>query len=554
MSEAETTPIRIVPLGGRGEIGKNMTAIESPEGIVVIDAGIAFPRGEMLGVDLVLPDLRYLEERADQVRAVILTHGHEDHVGALPYLLRRVSVPEIWATRLTLGMVKSKLDEHGLGKVAAYREVEPEGPPVDIGPFEAEFIRVTHSIPDAVAVTLHTSEGTILHTGDVKIDHTPIDGVRFDLAKLAQIGSEGIAVMLGDSTNAERPGWTPSERIVAATLRQIIAEAPGRVIVTSFASHIHRLQEVIDGAVESGRKVAVVGRSMTKNLNIARNLGYATVPDGTLVRPSEIAEISPDGIVLLCTGSQGEPLSALTRIAFDAHPMVEIEDGDTVILSAKPVPGNEIAVGDTINQLHRKGARVLTQGQLPVHVSGHGSADELMTVLALARPRAVIPVHGEMRHMVAHRELAIRSGVAPERVFVGENGCVYELADGEIRQLPSIPIGQILVDGLSIGEPGEAVMRDRRQLSDDGVLIVVCQLSEGGTTDEPMVIARGFGGNGVGPEELFAELRAAAASTLQSATAHEHSLLQERVHDVVAELVHERTRKRPLILPVIVDA
>jgi ribonuclease J len=349
-------------------------------------------------------------------------------------------------------------------------------------------------------------------------------------------------------------GWTPSERTVAAALRRIIADAPGRVIVTSFASHIHRLQEVVDGAVEAGRKVAVVGRSMTKNLNIARNLGYAVVPEGTLIRPAEIADLRPEDLVLLCTGSQGEPLSALTRIAFDAHPLVSIEPGDTVILSSNPVPGNELAVGDTVNQLHRKGARVLTQAQAPVHVSGHGSADELLTVLALVRPAAVIPVHGEMRHMVAHRELAIRSGVAADRVFVGENGCVYELSDGVVHQLPSIKIGQILVDGLSLGEPGESVMRDRRQLSDDGVLIVVCQVSEGGPTDEPVVIARGFGEDGSGVDDLFVALRAAVVEALAAAEPHEHSLRQERVHDVVAELGHSRTRKRPLVLPVIVES
>ncbi len=326
--------VRVIPLGGIGEIGKNMTVVEGPEGSVLIDAGLSFPRDEMLGVDLVLPDLAYLRATADRLRAVILTHGHEDHVGALPYVVREIGVPEVWATRLTLGLVKSKLDEHGLIKATELREIEPARGPVRVGPFEAEFVRVTHSVPDAVAVVLHTPEGTILHTGDIKIDHTPIDGVRTDLGRLAAIGAAGVALMLGDSTNAERPGVTPSEAVVARELRRIVGEASGRVIVTSFASHIHRLQEVVDAAVESERKVCVVGRSMVKNLNIARNLGYARVPDGLVIKPGDLADTPAEDTVILCTGSQGEPLSALTRIAYGVHPTVTIIPGDTVVLSA----------------------------------------------------------------------------------------------------------------------------------------------------------------------------------------------------------------------------
>ena len=468
--------VRVIPLGGIGEIGKNMTVVESAEGIVVIDAGIAFPRDEMLGVDLVLPDFAYLREHADRIRAVILTHGHEDHVGGLPYLIREVGVPEVWATRLTLGLIKSKLDEHGLIRASELREIEPAKGIVQVGPFRAEFIRVTHSIPDAVAVVLHTAEGTIVHTGDIKIDHTPIDGRRTELHRFGSVGEAGVALMLGDSTNAERDGTTPSEAVVAESLKRIIRDAPGRVIVTSFASHIHRLQEVVDAAVACDRRVCVVGRSMTKNLNIARNLGYASVPDGVLVKAADLDEFEADELVILCTGSQGEPLSALTRIAYDDHKTVHVQTGDTVIMSAKPVPGNELAVHDTMNQLWRQGATVLHQDIAPVHVSGHGSADELKTVLSLVRPAHFMPVHGELRHLVAHAQLAEQMGVARDRIFVTENGACLELSGGVVTRGENVEAGIVFVDGLGIGDIADVVLRDRRQLSADGVLIIVCQL------------------------------------------------------------------------------
>ena len=547
-------PVRIIPLGGLGEIGKNMTVVESDDGLVLIDAGLAFPRDEMLGVDLVLPDFAYLRRNADRIRAVILTHGHEDHVGALPYVVREVGVPQVWATRLTLGLIKSKLDEHGLIRATELRQIEPERGPVRIGPFEAEFVRVTHSIPDAVAVVLRTAEGTILHTGDLKIDHTPIDGVRTDLAKLGRVGGEGVALMLGDSTNAERPGFTPSEAVVAKELLRILLDAPGRVIVTSFASHIHRLQEVVDAAIESERKVCVVGRSMVKNLNIARNLGYATVPDGLLIKPAELSESPAEDTVILCTGSQGEPLSALTRIAYGDHPTVSIIRGDTVVLSAKPVPGNELAVHDTMNELWRAGARVLHQEIAPVHVSGHGSADELKTVLALVRPDYFIPVHGEIRHLVAHRELAEAMGVRADHVFVGENGACFELRGGVVRRVENVEAGVTFVDGLGIGDVRDVVLRDRRQLSEDGVLIVVCQLSQGlDGAVPPEVIARGFAPEGEGAETLLAEVRERAVGVLEALEVRETKLVQSHLHDELAELIHRRSGKRPLILPVVVE-
>src|SRR6266516_2616053 len=357
--------LRIIPLGGLGEIGKNMTVFEAGDERIVVDAGLAFPRDEHLGVDLVLPDFGYLRDR--HVRAVLLTHGHEDHVGALPYVLRELDVGEVWATRLTLELVKSKLDEHGLLRAAELREVEPGGEPLELGPFRAEFVRMAHSIPDAVAIALDTPGGLVVHTGDYTLDHTPIDGLKTDVGGLAELGNRGGDLLLGDSTNAERPGFTPSERVVGEAFRQIIPQRQGRILVSSFASNVHRMQQAIDVAVQTGRKVAVVGRSMRKNLNIAGNLGYLEVPDGTMIRPDELEEYAPNEVLILCTGSQGEPLSALTRIAYHDHASVSVERGDTVIISAKPVPGNELRVHDTINQLARAGAEVLHQENALVH-------------------------------------------------------------------------------------------------------------------------------------------------------------------------------------------
>src|SRR3982751_404955 len=351
-----TDTCRIVALGGLGEVGKNMTVYECRDEIVVVDAGLAFPRDEHLGVDLVLPDFSYLRERASSIRAVILTHGHEDHVGSLPYLMREVNIPEVWATRLTLGLIKSKLDEHGLLRAAELREVHPDDPPRDLGPFRLEFVRMAHSIPDAVAIVLESPGGRIVHTGDYKPDHTPIDGLKTDVGRLAELGNRGVDLLLGDSTNAERPGFTPSERVVGEAFRQIIPQRQGRILVSSFASNVHRMQQAIDVAIQVGRKVCIVGRSMRKNANIARNLGYMEVPEGVLVRPVELEEFAPHEVLILCTGSQGEPLSALTRIAYDDHPAVHVERGDTVIISAKPVPGNELRVHDAINRLAQAGA------------------------------------------------------------------------------------------------------------------------------------------------------------------------------------------------------
>src|ERR687887_1911700 len=411
---------RIIPLGGLGEVGKNMTVFEAGDATIVVDTGLAFPRDEHLGVDLVLPDFGYLRER--RVRAVLLTHGHEDHVGALPYVLRELDVDEVWATRLTLGLVKSKLDEHGLLRAADLREVDPTAEPLELGPFRAEFVRMAHSIPDSVAIALETSGGRIVHTGDYKLDHTPIDGLKTDVGRLAELGNRGVDLLLGDSTNAERPGFTQSERIVGEAFRQIFPLRQGRILVSSFASNVHRMQQAVDAGVACGRKVAFVGRSMRKNSNIARNLGYMNVSEDVILRPHELAELPREEQLILCTGSQGEPMSALTRIAYDDHQAVSVERGDTVIISAKPVPGNELRVHDSINRLAKAGAEVLHQEIAPVHVSGHGNAEELRTILSLLRPRAVMPIHGEYRMLAAHARLARDAGVPSSSIVFAENG------------------------------------------------------------------------------------------------------------------------------------
>src|SRR4051812_26642502 len=547
-------PLRIIPLGGLGEVGKNCTVFEYEDDRIVVDAGLAFPRDEHLGVDLVLPDFTYLRDRPGSVRAVVLTHAHEDHVGSLPYLMREVQVPEVWATRLTLGLVKSKLDEHGLLNSAELREIDPEGPPVQIGPFRLEFVRMAHSVPDNVAVVIESAGVRLLHTSDWKLDHTPVDGFRTDVGRLAEIGNRGVDLLLCDSTNAERPGFTGSERVVGEAFRQIIPHRTGRVLVASFASNVHRMQQAIDVAVSCGRKVAVVGRSMRKNLNIAGNLGYLEVPDGTLIQPGDLDDYRPEEVVILCTGSQGEPMSALTRIAYNDHPAVTVERGDTVILSARPVPGNELRVHDTINQLSKAGAEVLHEENAAVHVSGRAMQEEIRTLYGLVRPRAVMPIHGEYRMQAANARMAREAGVPADGIILAENGSVVELTREGARIVDQVETGVTFVDGLGVGDIGDVALRDRRHMAEDGVLIIVATLASqnGSRSAAAELVARGFADS----EPLLDEMRTEAETVLRDCLSEgvtEIKLLQEHLHDGVAQLVYDRTKRRPMILPVVVE-
>jgi ribonuclease J len=541
--------LRVIPLGGLGEVGKNMTVFELDDERIVVDAGMSFPRDEHLGVDVILPDFGYLHDRP--VRAVLLTHAHEDHVGALPYLMREVRVAEIWATRLTLGLVKSKLDEHGLLRAAELREIDPEAGPLDLGSFRIEFVRMAHSVPDAVGLAIETAAGRVFHTGDWKLDHTPVDGLKTDVGRLAELGNRGVDLLLADSTNAERPGFTRSERVVGEAFRQIIPSRRGRVLVSSFASNIHRMQQAIDVAGDTGRKVVVVGRSMRRNLNVARNLGYVDMRDEMLVKPADLDEIPPHEQLILCTGSQGEPLSALTRIAYNDHPAVKVERGDTVIISARPVPGNELRVHDAINRLTKNGAEVLHEENADVHVSGHARAEELRTLISLVRPKAFMPIHGEFRMQAAHARLAQEAGVPASSIVIAENGDVVELSRGGVRIVDHIEAGVTFVDGLGIGDISDVALRDRRHMSEDGVLIVVTTIANGGAS-QPELITRGFAED----EELLQEMRQEARDIVRDLLAddiREIKLLQEHLHDGIGQLVYDRTRRRPMILPVVVE-
>src|SRR5947208_8016713 len=542
--------LRVIPLGGLGEVGKNMTVYETAGETIVVDAGLAFPRDEHLGVDLILPDFGYLRDR--EVRAVILTHAHEDHVGALPYLLREVRAREVWATRLTLGLVQSKLDEHGLQRAAELREADPEMGPVELGPFRIEFVRMAHSVPDSVGLAIETSAGLVFHSGDWKLDHTPIDGLRTDVGRLAALGNRGVDLLCGDSTNAERPGFTRSERVVGEAFRQIIPSRSGRILVSSFASNIHRMQQAIDVGVDCGRKVAVVGRSMRRNMNVARNLGYVEVPEDVLVKPADLDEVPPGRQLILCTGSQGEPLSALTRIAYNDHPAVRVERGDTVIISARPVPGNELRVHDAINRLTRNGAEVLHEENAPVHVSGHARAEELRTLLGLLRPQAVMPIHGEFRMLAAHGRLAQEAGVPAASTLIAETRAVVDLTRAGARIVDRVESGMTFVDGLGVGDISDVALRDRRHLSEDGVLIVVTTLAHNGASP-PELISRGFAEN---DDELFSEMRSEVNDIVRELLAddmREVKLLQEHIHDGLGQLVYDRTRRRPMILPIVIE-
>jgi ribonuclease J len=548
--------VRILPLGGLGEIGKNMTAVEVGGRIVIVDTGLMFPTADMLGIDLVLPDFSSLRERADDIEAIVLTHGHEDHVGALPYVLREIGVPPvIYGGLLTVGMVRSKLDEHKLRDVPL--QELPAGQQVDAGPFGIELVHMSHSIPDARAVALTTDAGTVLITGDYKFDQTPVDGIPADVSRLAELGREGLLCLCGDSTNADRPGVAPSESSVGPALLEVFSRCPGRIIVTCFASNIHRVQQAIDAAARLDRRVALVGRSMRKNFNIASNLGMANAPEGLFISPKEVQDFPDEKVVVISTGSQGEPLSALRRMAHRDHPDVELHSGDTVIFSATPIPGNERSVNETIDRIFQIGAQVVTASDAPIHASGHGWQEELKLMLNLTKPQNVFPFHGDHKRLRLHAGLAESVGIDPDRIFTGRNGLALEINESGARFGEDVHASMIFVDGVSVGEPDEFALRDRRKLSDDGVFIVVATISsdDGSQVADPEVIFRGvpFAEEADG---LRDELRDLVRETLQEAAEDrvtEVTLIQQDLHDDITEFVYEKLRRRPLVLPVVVE-
>jgi ribonuclease J len=550
--------LRVLPLGGLGEIGKNMTVVEYEGRIVVVDTGLRFPTTDMLGIDLVLPDFSYLRERAEDIEAIVVTHGHEDHLGALPWVLRELGgrhAPTVYGGRLTMAMARSKLDEHRL-RDARLEDLEP-GEDVSLGPFALELVHMTHSIPDSCAVALTTELGTVLLTGDYKFDQTPVDGVPADVSRLAELGREGLLLLCGDSTNADRPGFSPSERGVGPHLEEVFARAEGRIVVTSFASNIHRVQQVVDAAAALGRKVSLVGRSMRKNVNIGRSLGHIDVPEGMLVQPQEVEDWPDQKIVVISTGSQGEPLSALRRMAHNDHRMIKLHRGDTVVFSATPIPGNERAVNETVDRLYHIGCDVITPRDAPIHASGHGYAEELKLMLNLTRPRYVMPVHGDHKRIHLHAQLADAVGIDPDDVFQGENGLPLEIDERGARFGEPEQAGMIFVDGVDIGDPADVALRDRRMLSADGIFIVVATVSEqsGESVVPPEVIFRGV------PfieqaDGLVDAIRVEVERSLGQAArdgVREIDLLQEELHDDLAAFVYDRLRRRPMVLPVVVE-
>jgi ribonuclease J len=550
--------LRVLPLGGLGEIGKNMTVVEYEGRIVVVDTGLMFPTPDQLGIDLVLPDFTYLRERADDIEAIVLTHAHEDHVGALPYVLREIgetTVPAIYGGPLTVEMVRSKLEEHNLKK--APLQAMEAGEEVDAGPFVVEMVKMSHSIPDAFAVALTCDLGTTLLTGDYKFDQTPVDGVPADMARLAELGRDGVLLLCGDSTNVDRPGIALSESSVGPELERVFGRCEGRIVVTSFASNVHRVQQVVDAAAANSRKVALVGRSMRKYVNIARRLGHIEVPEGLLVGVKEIAQFPDHKLVIVSTGSQGEPLSALRRMAHSDHPQVDLHEGDTVIFSATPIPGNERAVNETVDRIYQLGAEVITARDAPIHASGHGYAEELKLMINLTSPRYVMPFHGDYRRLQLHARLAESVGVPPEHIFRGENGLPLEVDERGARFGTRERAGLVFVDGVDVGNVEDVALRDRRMLSADGIFIVVATVSEqdGRSVAPPELIFRGVpfleDGDGV-----LDELRGAVEDSLARSAREEIreiSLLQTHLHDDLAAFVYERLRRRPMVLPVVVE-
>ena len=544
----------IIPLGGLGEIGKNMTVIQYGNDIIVIDAGLAFPDDDMFGIDLVIPDMSYLIENRDKVRAVVITHGHEDHIGGLSYLLNEVNVP-VYATKLVCGLIEGKLKENHITNYTL-NEVH-HGDEVQIGCMKVGFIHTNHSIPDASALYFRTPVGTVVHTGDFKVDMTPVDGKQMDMHKFAELGRRGVLLLMSDSTNAERPGYTESETTVGHAFRKAFRAAKGRIILATFASNISRIQQAINTAIQFKRKVTVLGRSMVNNVQVAIELGYLDVPEGVLIEPDELNRYPADQVLILTTGSQGEPMAGLSRMASNNHRSVSIMPGDTVIISATPIPGNETGVGRTIDNLMRLGANVIAGRDKKIHVSGHASQEELKLMLGLIKPNYFVPIHGEYRMLRTHGDLAVMMGVDKDHVLIGDNGQIFEFSNRSGHKTGHVNAGRVFVDGLGVGDVGNIVIRDRQQLAMEGVGIVVMTLAKG--TSHPLagpdIVSRGF----VyvrDSEELIREAHDRVAAVLERCEAgniREWAVIKSQVRDTLSRYLYEKTRRRPMILPIIME-
>ncbi len=548
--------LRVLPLGGLGEIGKNMSIVEYDGRIVVIDCGVRFPTAEMHGIDLVLPDFTYLKDRRDKVEAIVITHGHEDHLGALPWVLRELgdAVPVVYGRHLTVAMANSKLEEHKLHTKAS--QLDP-GKVVKAGPFEIELVHLTHSIPDMAGVILSTPLGKVFFTGDYRFDQTPVDGRPADISRLSRLGDEGLLLLCGDSTNADRAGFALSESEVGPQLETVFSKCSGRIIVTCFASNIHRVQQVIDAADALGRRVALLGRSMVKNVNIGRDLGHVKIPSGMLVEPRSLGGVPDEELVIITTGSQGEPLAALRRMAYEEHRQVKLHAGDTVVFSANSIPGNERAVNDTIDRLFHIGCDVVTNKDAPIHTSGHGHREELKLMLNMTRPKYLMPVHGDHMRIRLHAQLGEAVGIPSDNIFRGDNGLPLEITAKGARFAERVQSGMTFVDGIELGDPAEAALRDRRELSADGILFVVATVSAdtGDTLADHEIVLRGI--PLTEDEKAFIK---ATRKTIEAALdrasdndIHEVELVQQVLHDDLAEFVYKRLRRRPMILPIVIE-
>ena len=555
-SKAEPKPIKVSFLGGLNEVGKNMTLFEYGEDMFLVDCGLAFPDQDMLGVDLVLPDFTYVERNADRIRGIVITHGHEDHIGGLPYLLKVLNVP-VYGTKLTIGLIQGKLREHGLLNSASLNVIKP-GDVITLGGFTVEAIHVNHSIPDALGLAIRCEGGTIVHTGDFKIDTTPIDGGMMDLGRLAEIGQEGVLCLMSDSTNAERPGFTESERKVGESFETLFRKAGNnRIIVATFSSNIHRVQQIMNVAASLGRKVALVGRSLENVVSISAELGYLNIPEGIVIDINMITRYPADKLVIITTGSQGEPMSALTRMAFSDHRKVEIHPNDYVIISATPIPGNEKTVSRVVNELMKLGADVVYEKMYEVHVSGHACQEELKMIMGIVKPKYFIPVHGELKHLRKHAGLALSMGIPKENILIADNGRVAEISKKALRCMSTVPAGRVFVDGYGVGDVGSVVLRDRKHLAQDGLVIVaVCIDRESGMiVSGPDVVTRGFV-YVKESEELINAAREVAVEAIEAQTDggyFDWNSIKASLRDEISHLMYERTKRSPMILPVIME-